>query len=306
MTGVPDMLRFKYEHIIKQGNKRSHHTENNYASLRRKILLEGLPDQTDEELEATKNSSKCSLRGLIWKIFLRVKDINTPLYLSLVSKGPAVAYEKIMQDLDRTFKHDETFSYVVPTDKLSRCLNAFVHSCPEIGYVQGMNVVCGTLLYVLPEVEAFYCFSTLIKDHCHQYMIEDLPGVHTALDILGQILQLLDVDLFNYLKFHNYEPPFLMHAILSLGTGTPPLNEVLKLWDFYMAFGIHMNVVCTAAQIILMRDTLLAHPSPCSLLRSLPKLDADTIISLAVTVAKALPQYLYEILIQHSYTPVNI
>jgi len=264
-------------------------------------LLDGLPDQTDEELEATRNNCKCSLRGIIWKLFLRVKDINAPHYIALVSKGPAHSYDKIHRDLARTFKHDESYEYVVPDEKLSRCLNAFVHSSPEIGYVQGMNAICGAFLYVLPEVEAFYCFSTLIKDHCSQYMIEDLPGVHTALDILGQILQLVDSELYDYLKSHQYKPPLLMHAILSLGTATPPLTEVLKLWDFYMAFGIHMNVVCTAAQLILMRDNLLAHSSPCLLLRVLPNLDAEALISLAVTLAKALPPLLYELLVQHSY-----
>jgi len=279
-----------------------------------------MPDQSEEELEATRINSRCSLRGIIWKLFLRVKgilaaesiasaymiqiDINVPHYTALVCRGPAKQYDKIQHDLHRTFKHDSSFGFVVvPTDKLSRCLNAFAHSYPSIGYVQGMNAICGTLLYVLPEVEAFYCFSALITEHCSQYMTEDLPGVHAALDILGQILQLVDSELYDFLKFHQYKPPFLMHAILSLGTGTPPLTEVLKLWDFYLAFGLHMNVVCTAARLLLMRDTLLSHASPCSLLRTLPKIHAESIISLAVTLSKSLPQYLYELLIQHSHPP---
>jgi len=302
-TTVKDLLRFKYEYIIKQGNKRPHNIQDSYALLRKKILLEGIPDQTDEELEATRNNSKCSLRGTIWKLFLRVKDINVQLYTAQVSKGPSRAYDKIHHDLDRTFKHNESFDYVVPIEKLSRCLNAFVHNFPEIGYIQGMNVICGTLLYVLPEVEAFHCFCNLIKDHCMLYMVEDLKGVHNALEILGQILEIVDNELFTYLKLHQYEPPFLMHAILSLGTSTPPLSEVLKLWDFYMAFGIHMNVICTASQIILWRDVLLNHSRPCTLLRTLPKLEAEAIISLSVTISKALPQYLYESLIKHASLP---
>lgn len=98
-----------------------------------------------EELEATKSNSKCSLRGTIWKLFLRIKgitnisftvvfalsiDINVQLYTAQLSKGPSKDYDKIFNDLDRTFKRDESFDYVVPIEKLSRCLNAFVHTFP--------------------------------------------------------------------------------------------------------------------------------------------------------------------------------
>ena len=90
----------------------------------------------------------------------------------------------------------------------------------------------------------------------------------------------VDPDLYKYLRAHNYYPELLTHAVLSLGTsispflylylyllssfsvvnftlyntsrylidnnivgtGTPPLAEVLHLWDFYFAFGIRITV----------------------------------------------------------------
>lgn len=37
-----------------------------------------------------------------------------------------------------------------------------------------------------------------------------------------------------------------------------PLTEVLKLWDFFFAFGFHLNVVCLVCQVVFIRDQLLA------------------------------------------------
>lgn len=47
-------------------------------------------------------------------------------------------------------------------------------------------------------------------------------------------------------------------GVSSLSASVPPFAELIQLWDFLIAFGIHLNVVCVAAQIILLRDQLLA------------------------------------------------
>lgn len=47
-------------------------------------------------------------------------------------------------------------------------------------------------------------------------------------------------------------------AVLTLSACTPPLPEVLKLWDFLLAYGAHLNILCVVAQLLLMRDELLA------------------------------------------------
>ena len=47
--------------------------------------------------------------------------------------------------------------------------------------------------------------------------------------------------------------------ILTFSAGTPPFEEVLHLWDFLLAFGVHLNVLSVLAQLIFMRADLLAH-----------------------------------------------
>jgi len=309
-------LRKKYYDLIEYGNTHPQECQQNLHKLRQLILLEGLPAESEQEVaNRLGENSTCSLRGMIWKIMLNVKNIDVEKYISLVQKGKPrnEDYQKIRKDVPRTFMNDKDFADSVSHDKLSRCLSAFARYCSEtpgktskVSYVQGMNALCGTFLYVLPEVDAFYTFSTFIVDNFYLYVVPNIDGVHSGLRLLDRILSHVDPELKKYLDAHKYTPELLTHAVLSLGTGTPPLEEVLHLWDFYFAFGIHMNIVCTVAQLVLKREMLLAHPSPCAQLRSLAPLHAQSIITLAVQLVRQLPSDLYDMLAQHPTTPVQI
>jgi hypothetical protein len=48
-------------------------------------------------------------------------------------------------------------------------------------------------------------------------------------------------------------------AILTICACTPPLNQVMQLWDFLLAWGIHLNILCIIAQLYLIRGELMAH-----------------------------------------------
>jgi len=302
-------LRKKYTDLINYGNAHPDKLKENLHRLRCLILLEGLPPEMEEEYN-DKGSTKCSLRGTVWKLLLGIKQVDAERYISLIQRGPSSAYQKIRKDMPRTFMNDEGFSARVPQDKLSRCLNSLVHSCDDIGstvsYVQGMNAICGAFLYVLPEVEAFHCFHKVATELCSAYLVPDISGVHTALKLMTKALEHVDPDLYSYLSSKGYHPELLTPPILSLGTATPPLDEVLHLWDFYFAFGVHMNVVCTVAQLVLMREKFMSHSSPCSLFRSLPPLDAQMVLSLSITIVRQLPSELYDLFVAHPTQKINV
>jgi len=301
------LLRKKYLELIEYGNTHPETVHQNLYQLRKTILLEGLPPETEDEIaNRGKDGSKCSLRGLVWKILLGIDNVDAERYIELIKKGPSNRYQKIRKDISRTFMRDSQFSQAVSQDQLSRCLNAFAHDCSELGYVQGMNAICGAFLYVLPELDAFYCFSTLVTGSCHLYLDSTISGVHSAETLLDKILEFVDPELYEYLQNRNYHPFLFTQPILSLGTATPPLDELLHLWDFYFAFGVHLNVICTISQLLLMRDTLLAHPSPCSLFRSFPELDAPTILNLSIHIIRQLPDDIYEMLVNHPVEPIDL
>jgi len=86
--------------------------------------------------------------------------------------------------------------------------------------------------------------------------------------------------------------------------------------SFLLAFGVHLNILCVIAQLVLMRPALMECPSyvpdrmslaqltcrPMKILRTFPPLQARTIISITVALVKDVPEELYRELVAHPFT----
>jgi len=269
--------------------------------LRRLILIEGIPSKADP-----------TLRHRIWKILLRVNDLPAKTFLEYVARGPCEVREKIRNDTFRTLATDRGFKERVREDMLVRLLDAFVwrnhdrqESSQQLGftYVQGMNVLAAPFLYTMPsELEAFFCFAKFIEESCPLYVQPTLEGVHRGLRLLDRCLKIVDPELFSYLRSKNLSAElYAFPSILTLCACTPPLDQVLRLWDFLLAFGVHLNVLCVIAQLLLIRDDVMASSSPMRLLRTFPSLEASPVIGIAVTLVRDLPTELYDELARHPY-----
>lgn len=160
--------------------------------------------------------SSSSERGIVWKALLKVKVVSSKKYITLVQKGASDGYGKIKNDTHRTLKTDEHFKLIVDEHQLLRLLNAFVWDMKDqnLGftsesskclffYVQGMNALAAPFLYVMNEVDAFYSFSQLIQYHCPTYVQKNTEGVRCGAILLDQVLELIDKELFGYLKSKN-------------------------------------------------------------------------------------------------------
>lgn len=92
--------------------------------------------------------------------------------------------------------------------------------------------------------------------------------------LLDRCLGIVDPDLYAHLRSKNLSAEIYafpcglsntdsmpgIHtviAVLTLCACTPPLDEVLRLWDFLLAFGVHLNVLCVIAQLLLIRDDVM-------------------------------------------------
>lgn len=135
----------------------------------------------------------------------------------------------------------------------------------KLVYVQGMNVIAGAFLYVFPELEAFFSVMKFLKC-CPLYWTKGIEGAYQGLELLDEILRVTDPELFLVLSKANHEGLALQY-ILSFSGATPPLSELLILWDFFIAFGVHLNVISVASQIILARDQILNSDRPTHILK---------------------------------------
>ena len=138
----------------------------------------------------------------------------------------------------------------------------------QLTYIQGLNVLCAPFLYASrSEVQAFTLLRTLLLSHLPAYILPTMPGVHRGLALVATCLQHIDPKLASHLQAQGLTPQvYAFASVLTLCACTPPLPEVLILWDFLLAYGVHMNILMVVAQLILMRDEFIgnhsSHPPP--------------------------------------------
>jgi cell cycle arrest protein BUB2 len=129
-------------------------------------------------------------------------------------------------------------------------------------YVQGMNVLAAPFLYAArSEAEAFIAFHRFITHECPGYVRGAMDGVHKGLALVDKVLAIVDPKLSLYLigKGMNAEL-YAFPSVLTLCACTPPLPEVLRLWDFLFAYGAHLNILCIVAQLVILRNSILSSP----------------------------------------------
>ncbi|KAI3632942.1 hypothetical protein MIR68_009017 [Amoeboaphelidium protococcarum] len=271
------------------------------SEIREWLNFNQLPDQ--------ENNFTCNTRAKLWKLLLGVDSVSATEYKSLIGRGPSSFYEKIKKDTNRTFKADSDFKSMVDEGKLIRVLNAFIWKIESDGwndqkhkftYVQGMNVFAGIFLYVMPELDAFYCFFKFITQVCPQYVQPQLDGVHHGLELLDEALKECDYEIWNHFKVHKLIPQtYGFPTVMTFSACTEPLSQAIFLWDYYIANGFHCNIVSAIAQFQLMKQDLLKSSSPMKLVRVMPSLDSKAIIERIPLIASTISDDLWKRICVH-------
>jgi cell cycle arrest protein BUB2 len=222
-------------------------------------------------------------RCYLWLALLNVSALPTDDYLALVHRGGSPAYQKINDDTFRTLATDTLFKRRVTDASITRVLNATawkLHdakkaasgSSPDTAgqsltsasalYVQGMNVLSAPFLYAArSETEAFALFHAFLTRECPGYIRGAMEGVHKGLALVDKCLAIVNPTLSQFLQSKMMPAEiYAFPSVLTFCACTPPLPEVLHLWDFLFAYGPHLNILCIVAQLLLLKDTLLASP----------------------------------------------
>ena len=129
-------------------------------------------------------------------------------------------------------------------------------------YVQGMNVLAAPFLYAArSEAEAFVAFHQFITHECPGYVRGAMDGVHKGLALVDRVLSIVDPKLSKFLVGKGMHAElYAFPSVLTLCACTPPLPEVLRLWDFLFAYGAHLNILCIVAQLVILRQSILNSP----------------------------------------------
>lgn len=160
-----------------------------------------------------------------------------------------------MDDVFRTFRGNEDFWRRVDADTMTRVLRA---TAVDYGYVQGMNVLLAPFLFVMPELDSYYCFHTLVSDHLTSYCNKNLLGVHRGVNLVNRCLLHLDADLHKHILSKIPDMTILsVRFLMTLMANVQPLSEVLLLWDRIFALGVHSIVVVFCSHLIKLRGSIL-------------------------------------------------
>lgn len=275
------------------------------GALRHSILTSGV--------QATKEGMS-DYRIYLWLTLLNVAPFATDDYLACIHRGRSPAHDKIANDVFRTLATDTLFKRRVSDASLTRVLNATawrIHDTQKAipsetpviqsSYIQGMNVLSAPLLYAArSEAQAYALLASLLTAHIPTYLTSTLSGVHAGLELIDKILATIQPKLSQFLMSNCLPAKIYAFApVLTLCACTPPLPEVLKLWDFLFAFGVHLNILCIVAQIVLMKDDILESSSPGKLLRSFPNLRAEEVIRTTLVIVRDLPEDIYAEVVRH-------
>ncbi|MCJ1420076.1 hypothetical protein MMC32_006433 [Xylographa parallela] len=312
INGEDRNAKEELETLVRQGPKGD--LSGSLASLRRSVLLDGLVADSD---------GMSQLRIYIWLILLNAPPFRTDAYLSLIHRGASPAYAKIRNDTFRTLATDPLFKRRVSEASLIRLLNALawtLHDAqslpppkhtstpssplspdPASIYLQGMNVLSAPFLYAArSEAEAYILTHHLLAAHLPAYIHATMPGVHRGLALVDRLLAIIDPKLAAHLAAASLAANiYAFPSVLTLCACTPPLPEVLYLWDFLFAYGVHLNILAIVAQLVLMREEILGAERPGGVLRGFPPLRAKRVVQLAVSFVGMVPQAVYEELVAH-------
>ncbi|EEP75483.1 conserved hypothetical protein [Uncinocarpus reesii 1704] len=161
-------------------------------------------------------------RAKIWAECSGASAMRIPGYYDDLVKGctandsdPSITAQ-IQMDIHRTLTDNVFFRKGPGVAKLEEVLLAYSRRNPEVGYCQGMNLIAGSLLLIMPAAEdAFWVLASIIEkilpphyyDHglaasradqqvLRQYVAEILPKLSSHLDELGIELEALTFQWF--------------------------------------------------------------------------------------------------------------
>jgi hypothetical protein len=126
-----------------------------------------------------------------------------------------------------------------------------VVSRPDIGYVQGLSYIAGTLLLQMDKFQSFVCLMniTLNPNILPFYRLEE-NGIKQRLLIFNDVFQHNLPKLFKHFVLNEvYSEHYLIEWIMTLYTRNLHIDLAVRIWDVYMVEGI--KCLFKAAIVIL-------------------------------------------------------
>jgi hypothetical protein len=125
----------------------------------------------------------------------------------------------------------------------------------KVAFIQ-LDLYFASSLITFVHACTYRCFFSLYTEFV------DSAGVEAGCLLVDEVLKTIDPQLFAHLASHFLTANvYAFPVIKTLSASAPPIDQIILLWDFYMAFGAHMNILVVAAQIYSLREVMSNHRS---------------------------------------------
>ena len=188
----------------------------------KRLVLDGIP---------------VAYRAKIWAECSGASAMRTPGYYDdLIQNGvdDPVIVAQISMDINRTLTDNVFFRDGPGVVKLNEVLIAYSRRNPEIGYCQGMNLIAGSLLLIMPtSEEAFWLLTSMIENILPpNYYDDSLLASRADQQVLRQYVS----DILPRLSAHLDELNIELEALtfqwfLSVFTGCLSAEALFRVWD---------------------------------------------------------------------------
>jgi hypothetical protein len=205
-----------------------------------------------------------ALRAKLWSECSGASAMRIPGYYDDLVQGvggsdpDSSVVAQIDMDIRRTLTDNVFFRKGPGVGKLKEVLLAYSRRNPEVGYCQGMNLIAGSLLLIMPTAEdAFWILTSMIEiilpqhyyDHgllasradqavLRQYISELLPKLSAHLEDLGIELEALTFQWF-----------------LSVFTDCLSAEALYRVWDVVLCLNVTSTANGSAPNVSTTKDS---------------------------------------------------
>ena len=144
-------------------------------------------------------------------------------------------------DIERTFSSLGVFKHESQLgNNLREILRIFVVARPDIGYVQGLSYIAGTLLLQMDKFASFVCFMNIIlSPNILPFYRLDEFNIKKRLDLFSEIFKLNLPKLYLHFQENEIFPEhYLLEWFMTLYTRNLNIELAFRIWDIYMIEGI--------------------------------------------------------------------
>jgi len=197
-------------------------------------------------------------RGMLWAYALgalHLQSSHPKVYsAALETELSDKTNEDIECDIRRSVVNHPRFrengeNSLVPT--LRKVLRAIAAHIPLVGYVQGMNITCGTLLIFMPEELCFWSMAVILQGSrltrhkwdlgFEHYYTPKMELLFCDLKILRELLMSRKKgrEVILWLEENDVSCDHLfVKWLLTLTAGALPMTTVVRIWDSFFCEGI--------------------------------------------------------------------